>query len=240
MGDMEMRGFVFSVVYIMLFSLLVGTIPVGLQGLEGNANVVTPLDPEFLTGFQYQENWTRTDYAQFKVYWKIYDYNLGGYKWRSQYYNVGKEFVHYRKITAWGIWLGAVRTATFYCPNGTDRGETITFDEINGDSDDGITRYDMILGNGESAGSLIFGWNTTLYADSEDAWDNDVLVLVHGLGIDEIQSLNIGDLILGLLFWQVPEVPFALQAIIVFPLYACIAFLIFFFVISVIPFLGGA
>ena len=238
MAETEMGGFIFAVVFLFLFPMMLSTIPADFQGIAGSPEVVTPLDPALLVGFEYAENWTESYYYEQMV--GYYDYGQGGYLWRSTFGYVADDyFSHYRKITVLGVWLGGFRTATFYCANDTNRGTSISFAEINGDAEDGFVRYDMILGNGDSAGALVFGWNNTLYPDCEDAWDNDALVLVHGMGIDATQSLNIGDLLLGLLFWQIPDVPFMLQAMIVGPLYADIAYIVWFIVINMIPFLGG-
>ena len=236
MGDTEMSGFIFAVMFLFLFPMMLSTIPSDFQGLGDEASTISPLDPVLLTGFESQHNWTKNDYS---IFGNNVNYALGGHSWRAQFYQPENTFAHYRKILVYGVWLGGLREATFYCPNGTDRGNTISFSEIEGDAEEGITRYDMILGNGDSAGALIFAWNDTLYSGPQNAWNNNELILNHGLGIDETVSLSIGDLLLGLLFWQIPDVPFMLQSIIVVPIYADIAYIVWFIIINMIPFLGG-
>jgi len=41
------------------------------------------------------------------------------------------------------------------------------------------------------------------------------------------------------LFFQLPDVPFLINLLLATPLWACIIYLIWWFIISMIPFLGG-
>ena len=59
----EMRGFVFSITFILVFSTLLATVPAGLQGIGSSADLLIPIDPKLLTGFDETANWTKSDYT---------------------------------------------------------------------------------------------------------------------------------------------------------------------------------
>jgi len=52
-------------------------------------------------------------------------------------------------------------------------------------------------------------------------------------------SLDIGSLLLALLFFQLPDVPVLVNIFLVLPAWASIIYIVWFIVISMIPFLGG-
>ena len=76
----------------------------------------------------------------------------------------------------------------------------------------------------------------TEYEDPEDAWDNDVLILLHGLGIEDTATANIGALIISLLLLQLPEVPTLINIFIAVPIWACIVYVIWYIIKEMIPF----
>ena len=223
----------------MVFAALLGSIPTGLQGDGIGPDGPTPLDPRLLSGFDEQENYTKTAYsAGVGIY--TYEYSLGGRDWLSQYADAeGLTFFISAKVY-YLIWLGHTDTCKFVLANGTSRGWTLTIDEIAGDAVDGAVRYSLIfLGSGEDAGAFVFYWNETLYSGPEDAWDNDLLYVIHGIGFRVTATNDIGALLVGLLFLSLPQVPMLVNVLLAVPLWATIIYVLWYVITSMIPFVGG-
>lgn len=232
----ELRAFVFAISFIIIFAGLFASVPTDLQGSGGTVTVVTPLDPTLVSDFQEAENWTRTDFVV--IVQTTYTYTIGGYTFLCEFatdsFSVGA------KVWFGGIiWLGQLDYVEFISPTGENQGTTISFDEIEADATDGVVRYTLqFYETGNSAGSFIFYWNTTIYSDPSDAWDADALVLVHGFGFDDTAVLNIASLIIGLLFFQLPDVPPLINLLIATPLWASVIFIMWFIFVKSTPFLG--
>jgi len=236
MSTSEHRGFVFSVVFIIIFSTLLASVPAGLQGPGDSPDTVIPIDPSILTGFAQTENYSPASYSWGGALY-FYDYdNLGGRDWRSQtnddtWLNLGA------KVYWIFLWFGVLDFCKFESPSGQDRGTQLDFTEIDEDAEGGTVRYSMILtDSGDSAGSLVVYWNTTAYSDPDDAWDNDELYLLHGVGIDSTATTNVAALLVSLLFLQLPEVPTLVNIFLAVPIWACIIYVLWFVVKEMIPF----
>lgn len=235
-GSGEMRGFVFSIVFIIVFSTLLVSIPTGLLGIGSSADPLIPIDPKLLTGFDETENWTKTDYTGVIP---NYQYSLpdGGRTWSTDWIDLADDVFSISALTYWWIILVGVEPCKFISPNGTSRGTALSIDEIEGDAEGGSVRYSMLFTTtGQDAGSFVVFWNTTLYADPQDAHDNDVLNLLHGVGFSTSATSDIGALIVGLLFLQLPEVPLLVNVFLAVPLWATIVFVLWFIIKEMIPF----
>ena len=87
-----------------------------------------------------------------------------------------------------------------------------------------------------AAGALVLYWNTTTYATSSDAWDNDDLYMLHGVGIESTATNDIGALIISLLLLRLPEVPPLVNVLLAVPIWACIIYVLWFIIKEMIPF----
>jgi hypothetical protein len=177
-----------------------------------------PIDPKLLTGFEETANWTRTDYTGVIP---NYQYILpdGGRTWSSDWIDLADDYFTLAALTYWWIILIGVDTCKFITPNGTSRGTTLSIDEI------------------EGAGAFVVFWNTTLYADPQDAHDNDVLNLLHGVGFSSSATNDIGSLLVGLLFLSLPDVPVLVNVLLATPIWACIIYVLWYVIKEMIPFL---
>lgn len=232
----EMRGFVFCVTYLIVFSALLSSIPAGLQGVGTDVETLFPIDPSLTTGFSDYQNWTRAAYTGAGG-WYYYDYSLDSKGWYSATEDSLIEIV--RKIYTLGfLWLGQIDPCKFISPDGTDRGIDLALTTINSDADEGAVRYDLeSYLNGQSAGSLVVYWNTTKYDNSTHAWDNHELYLLHGVGIDSSATNNVAALLVGLLFFQLPDIPPLVNAVLATPTWACVIFVLWFVIKEMIPFI---
>jgi len=84
------------------------------------------------------------------------------------------------------------------------------------------------------------GYNTTTYSTFEEAWNDAEASLMLGIGFQEVQtSLNAWGIISMLLFFQMPNVHWVINALLVIPFWICIAYLAYVLVIKVIPLIAG-
>ena len=226
----EMRGFVFSLVYIIIFSSLLGSIPSGLQGTGSSPNTVIPIDPNLVTGFADDQNYTAAAFTG-----GTYEYTLSSRDWLAVTDGSGIGLA--AKILTFGFWLGHLDSCTFTSDSGTDRGTTLLFTEITTDATDGAVRYSLQHTiTGDEAGAFVTYWNTTTYDNATHAWGSDELYLLHGVGIGAGATNNIGALLVGLLTLSIPEVPALVNLFLVVPLWACIIFVLWFVIKEMIPF----
>jgi len=231
----EQYGFVFAVSYILLFSVIVATIPAGLQGVGETPDMVTPLDPTLVSGFSESETYGKANLTGFGQY----VYVLGGFEWVFSHY-VGTFQLGAKVLIGGVLWLGQLDSAEFISSEGVNRGYVLSITEIAEDATDGNIRYSLrSLGSGNSLGGFVVYWNTTTYSSPSDAWTAEELFLLHGLGIEETAIINVGSLLLDLLFLQLPEVPFLISVITIGPLWASIIYIMWFIFVNMVPFLGG-
>ena len=228
----EMRGFVFSIIFIIVFSTLLNSVPVGLQGTGASPDMVIPVDPSLITGFSDTENWTRAAYTL-----GFYDYDaFGGRDWTTGHDDT--DLGIFAKIKFLGaLWFGAMDICKFVSSEGVDRGPYLSLTEMDTDDTDGTHRYDLkYVDSGDSAGKLVVYWNTTAYPAIADAWTAGDLHLLHGMGIEATATTNIGALIVSLLLLQLPDVPVLVNLLLATPIWACIIFVLWFIIKEMIPF----
>ena len=229
----EMGGFVFSLIFIIVFSTLLASVPSGLQGTGADPDTVVPVDPSLITGFSEINNWTRAAYS-----FGLFEYTLGNYDWVTAHNDIELGLLAKVKVLGF-IWFGATDSCKFVSSDGIDRGTELSLTEMDTDSPDGAHRYDLrFTESGDSAGKLVVYWNVTEYPDINDAWLAGDLQLLHGLGIAETATTNIGALIVSLLTLQLPNVPVLVNMFLAVPIWACIVFVIWFIIKEMIPFLG--
>ena len=230
-----MRGFVFAVVFIIVFSALIAAIPIGLQGVGDTVTPVIPVDPSILTDFTDYENYTASAFTELPAGYFFYEYNLADRDWIVATNEIAFELS--AKVYFWFLWLGQIDQVKFTSPNSGDRGTQISFDEIDSDADDGSVRYSMqFTTSGKAAGALVLYWNTTTYDNSTLAWDNDELYMLHGVGIESTATNDIGALIISLLLLRLPEVPPLVNLFLAVPIWACIIYVLWFIIKEMIPF----
>jgi hypothetical protein len=60
--------------------------------------------------------------------------------------------------------------------------------------------------------------------------------MLHGVGIDATAAMDIAQLLLGLLFLQLPDVPVLVNVLIAVPIWASVVYLIWFVIKETLPF----
>lgn len=228
----EQRGFVFAVTFIIVFSALLASIPVGLQGQGETPDNIDPVFPIAIAGFSDSEAFLRDNFTA-----NSYEYSLNDREWLWITNDAG--FAAGAKILVLDIfWFGGMDVVEFIDDGGgTNRGEDLTLIEIDADDSDGTASYNMNYKDiGGSAGTAIFYWNTTEYANSTDAWLDDGLYILHGIGFDSSATSDAGSLLMSLLTLSVPDVPELVQILLLAPIFACVVYLIWYIIKEMIPF----
>jgi len=134
----EQRTFVFSVTFIIIFAVLLSTIPVGLLGEGADPDMVTSVDPNVVAGFSDSETYQESNFTGV-----FYEYDLGGRTWLCL--GQGTGFALGAKVLFAGfLWLGVLDQVKFVSPEGVNRGEELLFTEIGTDTDEGIVSYELL------------------------------------------------------------------------------------------------
>jgi len=233
----EQYGFVFAVIFLILFAGLTAMIPVDLQGQGGIADIVTPVDPALVSDFSASEEFVKSDFDGILSLYYVYDGDPDdmGYMFECVF-DLVDTFVVGSRVYWLGLWLGAYDWVSWKGPNGTVYDITgVSFTDIDNDMTDGVVRYDLThSGSGQDAGGFIFYYNTTTYTDASDAWDSSELYLLHGIGMTP--NTNIISLLVGILFLQLPDVPVGINLLLATPPWASVGYIIWFLVKESLPF----
>lgn len=230
----EIRGFIFCVVFIVIFGALLSSIPTGLQGEGYDTDDLTPIDPSILSDFTDSENYTSDAFSLSGITY-YYDYEISPRSFRAQTIDDLRLYI-LMKVIVVGFWWTS-DLIEFISDSGTSRGTSLEWVEIDLDDDEGNAQYKLINSvTGENMGTLVAYWNTTTYSDIQDAWDDGELYFVHGVGFTTSATADIGALLVGLLLLQLPEVPPLLGIILATPIWSCIVYVLWFVIKEMIPF----
>lgn len=230
----ESKTFTFLAFMVLLFTALLASAPSVFVTSSPENPTIPNVNSQYLVGFSVTEEYNAT-YFTFPDGYGYYDYDLGGYSWRVMWTDGYGFSLGVKQLLFGFLWLGWIEWCTFSF-KGSARGLYISYAEINADNEDGTVKYDIAHSGG--GGGLIFGWDVDTYPDCQDAWDNDELVLIHGLGISDSAPQNVVSLLLSLIFFSNPDIPFLINVVLISPFVLLGAYLIFYIIIKVTPFLG--
>jgi hypothetical protein len=227
----EQRTFIFSVVFIILFSTILVTMPADLQGGGASGDTVTPINPNFVNDFTASEQYNKSFFSGFPILY--YVYTIAPTTFECGFST--NLFLLNAHVLFYGLWLGAKDYVTFIAEDGSDRDTTLSFTEIDADAEEGVVRYNLFYETaGTSAGGLVLWWNSTTYATSSLAWTAGALEFLHGVGFTP--NSDIVSLLVSLLFLQLPDCPVLINVLLATPIWACVVFLIWFIIKESLPF----
>lgn len=226
----EIRSFVVTVSFLMIFSLLVGFVPTVIFGGGGLGGIppVAGLDPAVLSGYQYTKS-IRTNSTYFSASYLLgvaHHYSLGDTSFIMHTYQEWPQFRLGVKSLVFGVWVGGVDWLRFRAKaSGADRGDTLSLDEIQYDYQTGgqPVRYQLIGRAG--VGDLLCTWDTTLYSTAASAAAANSLYFIHGIGVGEVGSMNVLSFLLSILTFRAPNIHPAINALIAVPIYAVVGYL---------------
>jgi len=228
----EYRGFLFSIIFIIVFAGLVVAIPSGLEGQGLDPDRVVPLNTAIIFGFEAYENWTMVSLNAFDQY--QYTFNLRD--WSFSHY-AGTLQLGAKIKYAGFLWLGQLDSCEFISSAGVNRGAVLGSQEIDEDAENGTANYNLLyLVNGADAGGFVLYWNSTEYENSIDAFYADDVNFMHGVGLASTAPVDITSLLVGLLLLQLPNCPPLINLLLATPIYAAVVFLIWFIIKESMPF----
>jgi len=83
-------------------------------------------------------------------------------------------------------------------------------------------------------------YNETAYSSYLEAYNNDALWIFFGMNFDDVNtSYNAWDLIGMLLFFQLPDIHWIINALLAIPIWVSVAYLCYVLIIKIIPFIAG-
>jgi len=133
-----------------------------------------------------------------------------------------------------GFLITLVHDMNYYDTNGIDQGQQLTVAEIEANSDDNVTSK-FYLKCSHFTMVQIYGYNGTTFNSFTHAWNNWGLYSFWGVDFEHVStSYNAFDLVGKLLFWQLPSVNVYINALISIPMWICIEYLLFIFILRVI------
>lgn len=214
--------------FLLIYSAFLGTIPVGFLPSTYSNPTITPVDPQLTTGFS---TYVVSNSTNFTL--GLCDYSMGGFDWHSVASAVG--FGLGVKIYTLGIFWLTTDWVIFTTKTGQSRGDWLTWAYVYADAVNGTAYYTAVCSSASSA--VVFSWNNTAYTYPWNAWGNDSLYIIHGMGASDYAPQSALSLVFGMLTFSLPGIPVLLQVILSAPIYVSILYLIWFFIKEVIPFL---
>jgi len=123
-----------------------------------------------------------------------------------------------------------------YAESGVNYGNWLSIEKLDECWDNESSMVAFNIRTTEVQMRVYFGFNTTKYSKPSEAYYDDGLSCLYGIGFDQINtSTNAWNLIGSLLFFQMPDVHPAINALIAIPLWALIAYLIYVLILKAIP-----
>lgn len=245
MADTDVKIMLFCITTFFLFAFIAGNLPSDVYAYDPDYAYNHPEEYQGLDigGYQYTTNFTIDDGTFDPVFaWRQYTFDLGGTYWVF-HVNIGYDSVRIGRRNYLGIFWISNDWLTFRNQNGTNRGESLTISEINLDyaGDEGWVSYRTYLEIDPAVGCDVnFGFNTSLYSSPEEAMNNQELVVLVGLGLEDVTTtLNAWQLVGAIMFFQLPNIDPLFNALIAFPMWGNFAVALVLFVARFIPLIQG-
>lgn len=238
MGDMsEYKGLITAGTLLACFAILSMAIPTVLYAAE-DRHVVTP--PDYfnigelyhysddvirylnLSGSQYLDGirWPSGFYAQ--------EADLGGWEVNIVYVYPNSTITYELRVIhmhrEWII-LRSDHYLEWTTSNGADRGESVTISELTTDLG-GTSSVDYRASCDHFTLYSTVAYNDTLYSSISDAWDAGGIGVFFGISFDDQNTgFNAMNLIASILFFQMPEVHWAINLLLAIPMWIAIGYI---------------
>lgn len=238
MGDLsELRGLITIGSFIGVFVLLFGLTPPQLLVADYEGRTITT--PEY---------WEVVDIQSFAETWSYIMNETGGETTGNWLYRVGVDIgnhnfdLFYRQanqsnlllylehyFSEWVI-LPYWHKLDWINGEGFSHGEYLESSELDSDwaNDKAVYKAEC----NHFFIRVFFWFNETLYSSPTEAWNHHGLNIMVGIDFDQVStSYNAFSLIAMLLFFQLPQVHWIINALIAIPIWLCIAYLAFIFIL---------
>lgn len=236
MGDIsEIRGLIVVISFIGSLVFLIGLIPPEFLVAEYEGRKYTI--PEYFEALDIQffaETWNTTLDDQDAV-WGLYptigyawfkDCDIGGRDLGFYYSNANASNKKINMKHFWSEWIIIPywHSLDWVNSQGINREELLDESELNEDYSGGVFEYTAKCSHFQIR--AYFGFNETLYSSPSEAWDYYDLTILIGIDFDQVSTgMNAWALIGMLLFFQVPEIHWTLNALIAIPIWVAIVYL---------------
>lgn len=241
----ELRPLITVVSFLGLFALFVAMIPWEFyaESYEGRGIDV----PEYFEGIDIQSFAETYNFTISKT--TMETFTLGS--WNMRFYSVqGITSFYVYTYDNWWIFEWNYRNFDWYDRKGIKQSYTgpipyhkyqiLPWAALNENWQSKTKECKWTIRQGKTQIAVYFGFNTTDYTNPYDALMSDDLRILFAIGFDQVNtSINAWNIIGGLLFFQMPDVHPAINAIIAVPLWICIAYLIYVLILKALPFVSG-
>jgi len=241
MGDIsEMRGLIVVGSFLAVTLLMINWIPSEFQQVGDMGRTITA--PSYfesselinwnvtytmsITSDSYSKHWGKSEFGHDMMFRaeKLATYNM---LWNEHGY------------TFLGFWTGGHKQE-WINDDGITRGTTLTNGEIDLDWNTQNNLSSYILKCAHFYMMADVGYNTTLYSNSKDAWDNHDLHVLFGIEWSQRGTTwDAWSLMANLLFFQLPEINIFINALIAIPIWVCVGYLSFIFVLRTLGAIFG-
>lgn len=256
LGDIsELRGIIAIGSLLGILVLLITWIPSGFLITDYEGRTITP--PEYFEAVElekYATTWNITfDGSHSKEYWYfgIYHYyisfEIGGYDLRLLYARPNHTISGYDDgilviwhMEKWWIFETGFHEMEF-SNQGEDRGISLSRTELDDDYDRNDLSYTVECSHVQM--DIFLAFNETAYNSPSEAFDDSNLKMMLGVEWDQVQTSMAAWKIIGmLLFFQLPNVHWMINAIIAIPIWLGIAYISYILILRAIGavFGGGA
>ena len=235
----EIKGLIVAITFLSTFFIITALIPSGFLYTASEGRTVEV--PEY---FESVDIYSFADTYNFTVANEssVEDFDLGG--WHVRFHNDFEAedfYVQLRDI--WWIFTYNFRALDWYNNKGirvSDALHDLDYAELdkNYDSEHNVCKF--TVKNKETTFIVFFGFNTTKYSKPTEALADGDLHCLFCINFDKQNtSVNAWNLVGAILFFQMPDVHPAINALIAIPLWVMIAYLVYVLILKAIPFVGG-
>jgi len=239
----EHRTLIVIVTFLSTFFILVSTIPSGF--LYTNSAYRQMIIPSYFEASEIQ-SYYNTTLLELDVDNDTYEFSLGDWNLKLHIDGESRE-MWMETYTKWWIFEWNINYFTWYNnevdysyeSDGIEKISFTSIDQVYLSDPNATNSRKWTLVNSETTIVLYFGFNQT-YEKPTDALYDGHLNALFCINFDKVNtSYNAWNLISALLFFQMPDVHPAINALIAIPIWVAIAYLIYILILKAIPFVGG-
>jgi len=238
----EIKGLIIVITFLSTFFLITSMIPSGfLYTTPEGRTVEVPEYFESVDIYSFAETYNFTITQGDELFFEHY-FTLGG--WNVWFYSdVLTDCMHVEIYDSWWVFRWNFRILEWFNNQGvkvSDENGNIerTVLDVNYDVDNQECKFKLSCTDATFV--VYFGFNQTKYSKPSEALLNDDLHVLFCINFDKVNtSFNAWNLIGAILFFQMPNVHPAINALIAIPLWIMIAYLVYVLILKAVPFVGG-